>query len=152
MGRGGIRMPPHPALSPETAVRERCGESASSAGKFRGRGNLFGAKSLVRTVSTAGFRPPQRGPRFHVVRSISWCAGARREVCREGDGIRGELVKHEHQMVPMQVDVHFGMLRLGGTGSASVRERLVGPGKALEQARPHWQSQCHPARSATSHS
>ena len=37
------------------------------------------------------------------------------------------------------------MLRLGGTGSASVRERLVGPGKALEQARPHWQSQCHPA-------
>ena len=45
----------------------------------------------------------------------------------------------------MHVDVHFGMLRLGGTGSASVRERLVGPGKALEQARPHWQSQCHPA-------
>ena len=31
---------------------------------------------------------------------------------------------------------------MGGTGSASVRERLVGPGKAIEQARPHWQSQC----------
>ena len=42
-------------------------------------------------------------------------------------------------------DVHFGMLRLGGTGSASVRGRLVGPGKVLEKARPHWQSQCHPA-------
>ena len=41
-------MPPHPALSPETAVRERWGESASRAGKFRGRGNLFGAKSLAR--------------------------------------------------------------------------------------------------------
>ena len=36
--------------------------------------------------------------------------------------------------------------------SASVGKRLVGPGKALEQARPHWQSQCHPARSVTSHS
>ena len=46
------------------------------------------------------------------------------------------------------------MLRLGGTGSASVRERLVGPGKDLEQACPHWQSQCHPAecRSAVSSS
>ena len=48
-------------------------------------------------------------------------------------------------MVFVHVDVHFGMLRLGGAGSASVRERLVGPGKALEQARSHWQSQCHPA-------
>ena len=55
-------------------------------------------------------------------------------------------------MVLVHVDDHFGMLRLGGTGSASVRERLVGPGKALEHARPHWQSQCHPARSVTSHS
>ena len=42
------------------------------------------------------------------------------------------------------LDVHFGALRLGGTGSASVRERLAGPGEALEQARPHWQSQWHP--------
>ena len=40
-------MPPHPALSPETAMRERWGESASRSGKFRGRGNLFGAKSLA---------------------------------------------------------------------------------------------------------
>ena len=48
-------------------------------------------------------------------------------------------------MVPAYVDVHIGMLRLGGAGSASVCERLVGPGTVLEQARPRWPSQCHPA-------
>ena len=37
-------LPPHPALSPETAVPDRWGESASRAEKSRGRGN-FGAKS-----------------------------------------------------------------------------------------------------------
>ena len=64
----------------------------------------------------------------------------------------GSLGSDYYQTVFMHGDVHFGMLRLGGTGSASVRGRLVGPGKDLEQVRPHWQSQCHPARSVTSHS
>ena len=40
-------MPPHPALSPGTAVRERWGESASRAGKFRGRGKLIRSEVLT---------------------------------------------------------------------------------------------------------
>ena len=41
-------MPPHPALSPETAVRERWGESASRAGEIPGERELIRSEVLSR--------------------------------------------------------------------------------------------------------